>query len=136
VSAFHRLLQAHLPPRGRVLEIGCGTGRDAAFLAAHGFRVVATDASAAMLDTFRASPARRPRTVSAVTNSAGPPSSCASTPPPPPGRALIWTKPPRRRRSWERWSGSAVPFSACAETGIMIGIAIGIGIEYEYDPVV
>lgn len=56
VSAFHRLLRAHLPPRGRVLEIGCGTGRDAACLAAHGFRVVATDASAAMLDAFRASP--------------------------------------------------------------------------------
>lgn len=55
VSSIHRLLLSHLPPRGRVLEIGCGGGRDAVFLASHGFRVVATDASAAMLSAFRAS---------------------------------------------------------------------------------
>ncbi|MDZ4185661.1 MAG: class I SAM-dependent methyltransferase, partial [Desulfuromonadales bacterium] len=55
VSSFHHLLLAQLPPRGRVLEIGCGSGRDAAFLASNGFRVVATDASSAMLDAFRAS---------------------------------------------------------------------------------
>lgn len=53
VSAFHRLLLAHLPPAARVLEIGCGSGRDAAFLASHGFRVVATDPSAAMLAAFQ-----------------------------------------------------------------------------------
>ncbi len=49
LAPLHRLLLAHLPPRCRVLEIGCGTGRDAAFLASNGFRLVAADASAAML---------------------------------------------------------------------------------------
>lgn len=53
VSAFHRLLLAHLAPGSRVMEVGCGSGRDAAFLAGSGFRVVATDASAAMLEAFR-----------------------------------------------------------------------------------
>jgi SAM-dependent methyltransferase len=55
VSSFHRLLMAHLPPGGRMLEIGCGSGRDAVFLASSVFRVVATDASAAMLAAFRTS---------------------------------------------------------------------------------
>lgn len=58
VSSFHRLLLAHVPPRCRLLEIGCGGGRDAVFLASNGFRVVATDASAAMLDAFRQSAPR------------------------------------------------------------------------------
>ncbi len=49
VSPLHRLLLAHLPSGGRLLEIGCGAGRDAVFLAKHGFDVVAADASAAML---------------------------------------------------------------------------------------
>jgi SAM-dependent methyltransferase len=49
VSPLHRLLLAHLPTGGRLLEIGCGAGRDAVFLAKHGFDVVAADASAAML---------------------------------------------------------------------------------------
>jgi SAM-dependent methyltransferase/SOS-response transcriptional repressor LexA len=53
LAPLHRLLLAHLPPAGRLLEIGCGTGREAAFLAEHGFTVIATDASAAMLDQVR-----------------------------------------------------------------------------------
>ena len=53
LAPLHRLLLAHLPPAGRLLEIGCGTGREAAFLAEHGFTVIATDASAAMLDQAR-----------------------------------------------------------------------------------
>ena len=46
LAPLHRLLLVHLPPAGRVLEIGCGTGREAAFLAEHGFTVIATDAAA------------------------------------------------------------------------------------------
>ena len=37
-----------LPPRGRVLELGCGGGNDAARMIERGFDVVATDASLAM----------------------------------------------------------------------------------------
>lgn len=36
-------IQAGLVPAGRALEIGCGTGTNAVWLAAHGFDVVATD---------------------------------------------------------------------------------------------
>lgn len=42
------LLQA-LPPGGRVLDLGGGTGEDAAFLASHGYNVLLTDASPAMV---------------------------------------------------------------------------------------
>ncbi len=52
-SELQRILLKHLPAGGRVLEIGCGCGRDALFLAEHGFRVVATDASTGMLESFR-----------------------------------------------------------------------------------
>ena len=40
---------AYFPPRGSVLEIGCGSGRDAAYLLQRGFNVTATDGSAAMI---------------------------------------------------------------------------------------
>jgi SAM-dependent methyltransferase len=49
MGALHRLLLRYLPEKGRVLEIGCGSGRDAAFLLAHGYDVTATDASPSML---------------------------------------------------------------------------------------
>ena len=49
MSTLHRLLLRYLPPRCRVLEIGCGSGRDAAFLLSHGYDVTATDASPSML---------------------------------------------------------------------------------------
>lgn len=42
----------------RVLELNCGTGRDALFMARHGARVVATDISAAMLDIASQAAAR------------------------------------------------------------------------------
>jgi ubiquinone/menaquinone biosynthesis C-methylase UbiE len=56
-SALGRVLRAFVferyaacfPGRERLLEVGCGTGEDAVHLAAQGHRVVATDASAAML---------------------------------------------------------------------------------------
>ncbi|HJW83155.1 MAG TPA: methyltransferase [Anaerolineae bacterium] len=43
-------LALHVRPRGRVLEIGCGTGEDALWLAERGAQVLATDVSPAMLD--------------------------------------------------------------------------------------
>jgi len=49
MSTLHRLLLHYLPARCRILEIGCGSGRDAAFLLSHGYDVTATDASPAML---------------------------------------------------------------------------------------
>jgi phage repressor protein C with HTH and peptisase S24 domain/SAM-dependent methyltransferase len=54
VTALHRLLLRYLVPGSRVLEIGCGSGRDAAFLAGNGFAVTATDPSPAMLAAARA----------------------------------------------------------------------------------
>jgi SAM-dependent methyltransferase len=53
VTALHRLLLRYLPEDGRVLEIGCGSGRDAAFLAGKGFDVTATDASSTMIAAAR-----------------------------------------------------------------------------------
>ena len=43
-----------LPARGRVLDWGCGSGRDSLALARLGFDVVATDASEAMCEVARA----------------------------------------------------------------------------------
>lgn len=47
-----RLLDA-FPPGAHVLELGGGTGEDAAFLADHGRRVLLTDASPRMVDVAR-----------------------------------------------------------------------------------
>ena len=47
----HRNLLRYLPEGGKVLEIGCGSGRDAAFLLNHGFDITACDASSEMLST-------------------------------------------------------------------------------------
>lgn len=52
-SALHALLRLWLPSSGQVLEIGCGCGRDAAFMASLGLEVTATDASPEMLDRAR-----------------------------------------------------------------------------------
>lgn len=42
------VLERHLPQRGRLLELGCGTGEDALHMAQRGAAVVATDVSAKM----------------------------------------------------------------------------------------
>lgn len=42
------------PPGSSALELGCGTGEDALFLAHHQVRVLATDSSTVMLDAARA----------------------------------------------------------------------------------
>jgi SAM-dependent methyltransferase/SOS-response transcriptional repressor LexA len=52
-EALHKLLMRWLPSSGSVLEVGCGSGRDAAFMAGLGLNVVATDGSAGMLDQAR-----------------------------------------------------------------------------------
>ena len=49
MSETQGLLLKYLLGRGRVLEIGCGSGRDSAFLLAKGFDMTAIDASAGML---------------------------------------------------------------------------------------
>jgi len=43
------LCMEHLPKSGRVLDLGCGPGLDAAVLAALGFRVLAVDSSPGMI---------------------------------------------------------------------------------------
>jgi SAM-dependent methyltransferase len=48
------ILATTFEPGQRVLELGCGTGEDAVWLAGRGLSVVATDASAAMLAIARA----------------------------------------------------------------------------------
>jgi len=52
--AVWQWLDAAFTPGDRVLELNCGTGEDAVHLAARGVRVLATDASPAMLDVARA----------------------------------------------------------------------------------
>lgn len=42
-------LRAILPPPARLLDLGCGPGRDLAFLRSAGYRVIGLDATAAML---------------------------------------------------------------------------------------
>ena len=45
-----QLLARHFQPGQHILELACGTGEDAVWLARHGLRVTATDASPAMCD--------------------------------------------------------------------------------------
>lgn len=52
-EAFHRLLTRWIAPNTSVLELGCGSGRDARFMAELGARVTATDGSAGMLSEAR-----------------------------------------------------------------------------------
>jgi SAM-dependent methyltransferase len=58
VAAQRRVIRSALlrefSPAARILEIGGGTGEDAAFLAARGFRVLLTDPSPAMVDIAQA----------------------------------------------------------------------------------
>jgi len=53
-DAVRRIVQASLEPGMRVLEIGCGSGIDTAWLASLGVEVFATDPSAGMLERTRA----------------------------------------------------------------------------------
>ncbi|MEX1184833.1 MAG: methyltransferase domain-containing protein [Gemmatimonadota bacterium] len=53
-AAVRERLAASFAPGELILELGCGTGDDAVWLAARGTRVMATDAAAAMLELTRA----------------------------------------------------------------------------------
>ena len=59
------LLAKWLPtlPRGRALDVACGTGRNALYLAANGFSVTALDISSVALDRGRRAAAERGLTV-------------------------------------------------------------------------
>ncbi|MCG8552738.1 MAG: class I SAM-dependent methyltransferase [Desulfobacterales bacterium] len=50
VTKLHDFLLSGLKPGGKILELGCGSGRDAAFMVSRGFRVLATDGSASMVE--------------------------------------------------------------------------------------
>ncbi len=52
-EAVWAVLDSAFQPGDRVLELGCGTGEDAVWLARRGVRVVATDASLSMLEVAR-----------------------------------------------------------------------------------
>jgi len=52
LSPIHDLLMRHLPPAGTVLDVGCGSGRDSAFLHSRGFQVFPLDGSPAMLESL------------------------------------------------------------------------------------
>ena len=49
-GATQRRLEARFSAGHRVLELNCGTGEDAVFLARRGVRVLATDLSGAMVE--------------------------------------------------------------------------------------
>lgn len=49
----HERLAVHLSPGMRALDMGCGTGIDSEWMAAHGVQVTALDATPAMLDITR-----------------------------------------------------------------------------------
>lgn len=53
-AAVHDRLRLHIRAGDAALEIGCGTGIDAAFMASLGAHVTATDVSAGMLEVARA----------------------------------------------------------------------------------
>ncbi|MDZ7666523.1 MAG: class I SAM-dependent methyltransferase [Desulfotignum sp.] len=54
VSDLHALLADSFPPGARLLELGCGSGRDAAFMLENGFDVTASDGIQEMIDAATA----------------------------------------------------------------------------------
>ncbi len=60
-ARVHEELAPYLKPGMRALELGCGTGEDALWLASLGLDVVATDSSPAMIGEARAKAERGPQ---------------------------------------------------------------------------
>ncbi|MEX1301299.1 MAG: class I SAM-dependent methyltransferase [Desulfotignum sp.] len=54
VSDLHSLLRDSFPSGARLLELGCGSGRDAAFMLENGFDVTASDGVPEMIDAAAA----------------------------------------------------------------------------------
>lgn len=59
-AQVHARLNHHFQAGDHVLELGCGTGEDALYLASRGIHVTATDVSDQMLDVTRAKTADNP----------------------------------------------------------------------------
>lgn len=57
---IRKMVEQELPAGGSILEINCGSGLDAAYFAAKGFRVHATDIAPGMLESL-AEKARQPK---------------------------------------------------------------------------
>ena len=49
VENIHALLLKNFPSKSYLLEIGCGSGRDAGFMHSHGYKILATDGSTKMI---------------------------------------------------------------------------------------
>jgi cyclopropane fatty-acyl-phospholipid synthase-like methyltransferase len=49
MTVLYKILKQWIPSDGRILEIGCGCGRDAVFMAKYTDKIIATDASQEML---------------------------------------------------------------------------------------
>ncbi len=50
MSALYQEFLARVKPGGRILDVGCGPGRDSLYFLRHGYPVTALDASQAMVD--------------------------------------------------------------------------------------
>jgi SAM-dependent methyltransferase len=50
MSELYKPFLAHIPLNGRILDAGCGSGRDSLFFIQHGYQVEAFDASSKMCD--------------------------------------------------------------------------------------
>ncbi len=63
---IRKMVEQELPAGGSILEINCGSGLDAAYFAAKGFRVHATDIAPGMLESL-AEKARQPKIEGRIT---------------------------------------------------------------------
>lgn len=85
-AQVHARLALRYPPSSRVLELGCGTGQDAQYLAERGVYITATDASPQMLAQSRAKHSQLPAETQAYLQHA--PLDLHALPTSPPATAL------------------------------------------------